>query len=64
MSLVENKWHHVAAVWDGDSCQLTLYKDGSLIASQDMTGQCNVTLTPNATLWIGSVNAGNCDIIL
>ena len=64
-SLVDNKWHHVATVWDGDSCQLTLYKDGSLIASQDMTAQCNVTLSPAATLDIGTATtAGDLQLIL
>ncbi len=51
----DDRWHHVAAVYDGST--FYLYVDGKLDGSEESTGLINVTTYP---LWIGN-NSQNTD---
>ena len=49
-NISENKWVHVAAVYDGE--RMTLYKDGIAVGSR--TKQGNVSVNSEVPVWIGS----------
>ncbi len=53
-NLTENQWHHVAAVYDGDT--MILYYNGTPVGTRTKTG--TIATNPNIPVWIGGNPSG------